>query len=43
MVRSQAKGLETEYDRLLAEHDELQRRLRRADPTFGGGRANKLD
>ncbi len=43
MVRSQAKGLETEYDRLLAEHDELQRRLRRADPTFGGGRANKFD
>ena len=44
VVRSQAKGLETEYDRLLAEHDELQRRLRRTDPTYGGGgRSNKFD
>jgi Bap31/Bap29 cytoplasmic coiled-coil domain len=44
VVRSQAKGLETEYDRLLSEHDELQRRLRRTDPTYGGGgRSNKSD
>lgn len=44
VVRSQAKGLETEYDRLLSEHDELQRRLRRTDPTYGGGgRCNKFD
>lgn len=44
VVRSQAKGLETEYDRLLSEHDELQRRLRRCDPTYGGGgRSNKFD
>jgi hypothetical protein len=43
VVRSQAKGLEAEYDRLLAEHDELQRRLRRTDPTYGGGgRSNKF-
>lgn len=32
-LRSQTKGLEREYDRLLAEHDEVQRRLARA----GGG------
>ena len=37
VVRSQAKGLETEYDRLLGEHEELSRRLKRADPTYGGG------
>ncbi len=30
VVRSQAKGLETEYDRLLAELDEAHRRLKRA-------------
>ncbi len=27
-----AQGLENEYDRLLASHDELQRRLSRLDP-----------
>ena len=33
------QGLENEYDRLLAEHDALQRRLARMDPSFqlGGG------
>lgn len=44
-VRAQAKGLEREYDRLLAEHDALKRRLAQADPVFAereglpGGRA----
>ena len=28
------QGLENEYDRLLAEHDALKRRLSRFDPTF---------
>ena len=28
------QGLENEYDRLLAEHDALKRRLARVDPTF---------
>ncbi|KAI3423928.1 hypothetical protein D9Q98_009762 [Chlorella vulgaris] len=29
-VRTQSKGLESEYDRLLAEHDDLKRQLQRA-------------
>lgn len=28
------QGLEAEYDRLLAENDELKRRLARSDPSF---------
>ena len=28
------QGLENEYDRLLAEHDALKRRLARVDPSF---------
>ncbi len=31
------QGLENEYDRLLAEHDALKRRLARFDPTCQGG------
>ncbi|KAK9831508.1 hypothetical protein WJX81_003958 [Elliptochloris bilobata] len=33
-LQSQAKGLEAEYDRLLAENDGLKRRLSRMDPSF---------
>jgi hypothetical protein len=33
-LQAQAKGLEREYDRLLAEHDALKRRLAQADPAF---------
>jgi hypothetical protein len=35
-VKAQAKGLEREYDRLLAEHDALQRNMARGG---GGGYA----
>ena len=40
VVYADTQGLENEYDRLLASHDELQRRLSRLDPgvsnrTFG--------
>jgi len=45
-LATQAKGLENEYDRLLASHDELQRRLSRLDPGAGGadgGRQTKDD
>lgn len=31
------QGLENEYDRLLAELDKTQRRLRIADPSYTGG------
>ena len=35
------QGLENEYDRLLAEHDALKRRLARFDPSFQGGTGKK--
>ena len=38
---SMLQGLENEYDRLLAEHDALKRRLARFDPTFQGSAAKK--
>lgn len=38
---STLQGLENEYDRLLAEHDALKRRLARFDPTFQGSTAKK--
>lgn len=36
-VKEQAKGLNREYDRLLAENDELKRRLARFDGQFASG------
>ena len=39
--KSMLQGLENEYDRLLAEHDALKRRLARFDPTFQGSAAKK--
>ena len=35
------QGLENEYDRLLAEHDALKRRLARFDPSFQGSTGKK--
>ena len=32
-LKSQSKGLENEYDRLLAENDRLKRRLAQVDPS----------
>jgi len=37
VVKSQAKGLETEYDRLLAELDDVNRRLKRAEGAVSAG------
>ncbi len=34
VAASGMQGLEAEYDRLLAEYDELKRRLARSDPSF---------
>jgi hypothetical protein len=38
---STAQGLENEYDRLLADHDALKRRLARFDSTFESGGGSK--
>lgn len=35
------QGLENEYDRLLADHDAVKRRLARFDPTFEGAGSKK--
>ncbi len=43
VVRSQAKGLTTEYDRLLSQYGQVERKLQQADPLYGGGGAFKHD
>jgi chromosome segregation ATPase len=43
-LKTQARGLENEYDRLLAENDQLKTRLARAglgEPVAAGGFAKK--
>jgi len=47
-LKTQSKGLESEYDRLLAEHDELKRQMARAGlgpatAAAGGGGGGKKD
>ncbi|KAK9840063.1 hypothetical protein WJX74_002761 [Apatococcus lobatus] len=44
-IKNQSKGLEKEYDRLLAENDDLKQQLARFQPSFGanaaGGRKDR--
>jgi F0F1-type ATP synthase membrane subunit b/b' len=42
-VKAQAKGLEREYDRLLAEHDALQRSVARGGGGGYAGAGKKAD
>ncbi|EFN50774.1 hypothetical protein CHLNCDRAFT_142489 [Chlorella variabilis] len=41
-LKTQSKGLENEYDRLLSEHDELRRQLQRAGLAAGGAADSRM-